>query len=719
MRDPIVTVVTAVYNGADHLRESVQSILDQTFRDFEHIVVDDASTDDTGRILKEFAASDPRIRVVTNERNVGRGGARNAALRLARGEYIAIQDADDVSLPDRLRLQLEFLRARPEVFLAGGAAETIDDQGNKTGLIRPPEDPDSLRRILLYDAHCNPIVHPTAMFRKEGRRFYRGKFERAQDYDFFLCLLTDGKAFANLPQILVRYRYAPNTTLIRTRMQQVLFGRKIREFLAQRLERGADDYERFNPATVLDADVGSIRDPVAIQKMVYYCFECGCFPDARKFIRRYWHLYGMANRLWGPFVLSLFGSRLLNAFRLARRKVVFWGRRGDSESGFLAGAKVLSLGLFLSKGCGLLTWQAVGSLSREVALFKRLASRGWSVTFFTYDRTNSLPDLGFEATVAPQWPYLFPKGLNALYQALLPLLRWRSGRKCTVLMTVQAHSALPAVLASRIWRTKLVVRCGFVYGETAESLSHKGLRSKSAIWLEKWALRRADRCVIPTRDLADWAISNYSLDPARVEVIPNFVDTDVFAPDPDACRDIEVICVGRLNYVKRYDLILDSLKGLDGRVVIIGDGPEDERRQIQEQASALGVNLQMIPRVLNEDLPHYLNRAKVFLIASIREGHPKSLIEAMACGCACLGTRSRGIQNQIVDQETGLLADAAPTALGAAVHRLLRDEDLRQRLGRNARQFAIEHWSFDRVHSQYEGVLESVLIRGSLCRNVS
>ncbi len=127
---PRVSVLMSVYNGERFLRDSVESILGQTFTDFEFLILDDGSTDSTCEILEEYANKDARIVLVRNDRNLGLTRSLNKGLRLVRGEYLARQDADDISLPKRLEMQVKFLDAHPEVGVVGSALEIIDENGN-------------------------------------------------------------------------------------------------------------------------------------------------------------------------------------------------------------------------------------------------------------------------------------------------------------------------------------------------------------------------------------------------------------------------------------------------------------------------------------------------------------------------------------------------------------------------------------------------------------
>jgi hypothetical protein len=205
MSNPKVSVVMSVFNGERFLREAVASILGQSFRDFEFIIINDGSTDGTGAMLDSYARSDPRVRVYHQE-NKGLTESLNRACGLAQGQYIARMDGDDVSTPDRLGRQIGFLEHHDKVGLLGGAVEEIDDQGRRVSLWRPPLENESIRAAL--HSFSLPISHPAVMMRKQAfdaMGGYRAPFLLAQDYDLWLRIVEDWEA-ANLSDVVVRKR---------------------------------------------------------------------------------------------------------------------------------------------------------------------------------------------------------------------------------------------------------------------------------------------------------------------------------------------------------------------------------------------------------------------------------------------------------------------------------------------------------------------------------
>jgi len=195
----------AVYNGERYLREAVESILAQTYPDFEVIIIDDGSSDASAGMLEEFARRDDRVRLVRQE-NIGLTRTLNKAIELSGGELLARMDADDIAMPDRLRRQVEFMQQHPRVVLLGGAYELIDGRGRLLTRITPPLDDQPLQELAL--AGRTPICHPLAMMRRDAvlkTGGYDESLKVAQDLDLWLRLGEVGE-LACLPDVLLKYR---------------------------------------------------------------------------------------------------------------------------------------------------------------------------------------------------------------------------------------------------------------------------------------------------------------------------------------------------------------------------------------------------------------------------------------------------------------------------------------------------------------------------------
>jgi glycosyltransferase involved in cell wall biosynthesis len=201
---PVVTVLMSAFNDAAFLPEAVESILRQAFDNFEFLVIDDGLTDGSARLLA--AVRDPRMRVVRNEEHLGLTRSLKAGVELARGQYIARMDADDVALPERLEKQVALLMKRPEIGILGSACYIIDQVGREVGLLQMPEDDLQIHWTSLL---ANPFAHPTIMFRRDvliSRNLnYDEAFQTTQDYDLWMRMLNFTRG-ANLREPLMRYR---------------------------------------------------------------------------------------------------------------------------------------------------------------------------------------------------------------------------------------------------------------------------------------------------------------------------------------------------------------------------------------------------------------------------------------------------------------------------------------------------------------------------------
>ena len=202
---PRVSVVIGAWNGERFLRPAIESILNQTFRDFELIVIDDCSTDSTPQSLREF--KDDRVRVVRNERNLGIAETTNKGIAAARGEYIALQDHDDLSWPTRFECQVAFLNSHPQVGMVGSSCNVMDEAGRLVPHWPVEYEDENLRWALLW--RC-PFFHTSVMLRRSAIQEVGGyssdpKYRFAEDYEF-MSRVALRHAVANIPQLLGCWR---------------------------------------------------------------------------------------------------------------------------------------------------------------------------------------------------------------------------------------------------------------------------------------------------------------------------------------------------------------------------------------------------------------------------------------------------------------------------------------------------------------------------------
>lgn len=223
MTEPLVSVLMPVYNVEKYIREAMDGVVQQTFEDFEFVIVDDCSTDGTVAIVEEYAARDPRIRLTSTPRNMGHTAALNLGLDETKGEFVARMDGDDVTFPPRFDLQLAYLQKHPECVALGTQVEFMDEEGDfLVRLNRQLAHEDIETNLMRGD--CLAMVHPTVMFRRDvvmaiGK--YDSGLKKGEDHDLYLRLAEHGR-LANLPEVMLRVRRFPTSTTALSTQEEMI-----------------------------------------------------------------------------------------------------------------------------------------------------------------------------------------------------------------------------------------------------------------------------------------------------------------------------------------------------------------------------------------------------------------------------------------------------------------------------------------------------------------
>jgi len=249
---PLVSIVMPVHDAEAVVGSAIESILQQTLKDFEFIVVDDGSTDDSGSILRKYAEQDTRIKLYSQPQS-GLIASLNKHCRLARAKYIARMDADDISLPTRLEKQFRFLETHPEIGVVGTWIRDVDPHRKPIIEWPVPAHPAVVRWFLFFG---NCIAHPSVMIRKdllERMDYYRPEALYVEDYDLWIRA-ADVTGIANIPEVLVEYRVSEASVSARNYSVQEMHARRLKNNLVRRFISGTPDV----PA-LYDAYVAQVR----------------------------------------------------------------------------------------------------------------------------------------------------------------------------------------------------------------------------------------------------------------------------------------------------------------------------------------------------------------------------------------------------------------------------------------------------------------------------
>lgn len=229
-----ITVLLPVYNGDPTLTSAIESILDQDLTDFDFLIIDDASTDRSAEIIRDYAERDTRIRPLFNSENIGLAKTLNKGIETAKGEFIVRMDQDDESLPHRLRTQYLYMKNRPAVMVAGSYVFHMGKERNKDRLVKLPTTASEIAKTLKIE---NCLYHPSVIFRREpiiGLGGYRAEFKNAEDYDLWLRVSRRCK-IANIPVALLRYRFSIDGMTLGRKWEQLYY-----IFLAQTYHENPD-----------------------------------------------------------------------------------------------------------------------------------------------------------------------------------------------------------------------------------------------------------------------------------------------------------------------------------------------------------------------------------------------------------------------------------------------------------------------------------------------
>jgi glycosyltransferase involved in cell wall biosynthesis len=300
---PNISVVIPTYNTEKFIEETLDSIRNQSFNDFEVIIVDNGSTDNTLNILNKYKRMDKRFIIKTLPKPDGIRAA-NLGLSIARGKYIVKMDGDDICLPDKFKIQFNYLEQHPEIFLVGNSAIVINEKGDKIGVFRKYNNYKRIGRKLLKS---NPFVHSSIMYRNIKGLFYREKFSISEEYDMYLRLLSSGKNLTNLPDFLTKYRIRGNS-LVSTKTNQIFFFKKAKEFYLQRKKYGKDDYENLRPP--LQDQKQQPFEKLSLQIRIFAELQDNQSKNVRRNLNIYFKKYGVNIQMILYYILSFFPDRL-------------------------------------------------------------------------------------------------------------------------------------------------------------------------------------------------------------------------------------------------------------------------------------------------------------------------------------------------------------------------------------------------------------------------
>lgn len=362
----------------------------------------------------------------------------------------------------------------------------------------------------------------------------------------------------------------------------------------------------------------------------------------------------------------------------------------------------MHLALFFTRRTSLSVWHDIGLLDRELALYRRLASR-CRVTLVTYGgkRDQEL------ASSLPEFTVLCNQlGLpRRVYERFLHRLHGAALRNVTAIKTNQMNGAQIAQRCATIFGVPLIARSGYDWSATeAKNHGNDSRLAREARRVEEAVYPQATRIVVTTSQAAADLRERFPGCANAVCTIPNYVDTDLFRPGPSVPTEFDVVYVGRLSAEKNISQLLTAITNSPYRLLVIGGGNEQPVWQTRFPSH----RITWLPRVPHPELPTHLRRAPVFVLPSLYEGHPKAIIEAMACGRCVVGSDVPGIRSIVEHLKNGILSGTDAADIRSGLDLAFSDQRRLQQLGHAARQCVLDRFSLDYIARQELKLLEDV-----------
>ncbi|MBU2540175.1 glycosyltransferase family 4 protein [Patescibacteria group bacterium] len=352
------------------------------------------------------------------------------------------------------------------------------------------------------------------------------------------------------------------------------------------------------------------------------------------------------------------------------------------------------LALFFTCGVSLKIWEKIGNLEREIKPYNELAKYFKKIYFITYGNKkefNFQEKLSTNIRILSK-PAFFP---SRIYQFFIPLIYYKELRGADVYKTNQMAAVIPAILSKWLYKKKLIIRCGYEWLEFLRKEKKPFWKKALVFNIEKLAYKNADRIILTSEKDKRFVKNNFKVPFFKIEFIPNYIDTELFKPLKIEKDKSKVIFIGRLHEQKNLFNLIEAISGNSCKLAIIGSGCLKEK--IKVVARKKRANIEFRENIPNNKLPEELNRSEIFILPSLYEGCPKTLLEAMSCGLPCIGTNVEGIKEIIRHRENGYLCDISVESIKKAIVEVLKDKELQEKIGKNARQDILKNFDFLKI----------------------
>jgi len=651
---PKVTVLMPVYNGEKYLHEAIESILNQTFTDFEFLIINDGSTDNSISIIESY--NDSRIRLINNEKNLGLIDTLNNGIDLAKGEYIARMDCDDISLLKRLEKQIDFLKKNPSACLVATHIALIDENGNSVGYWSEDMKTVSISQIKSMIPEENCIAHPTVMIKKEVVKAikYNKAFKHNEDWGLWLTLLSQGYALAKVDEPLLKYRIHSEGTTVKANREGVR--KKIIQFKYRYIKERTKTFKL------------SGIDCVVLVSLVRNLFKY-----------RSPIFYSNIARIYSTNLLKL-------VYQFVQFRKQFYTREQLSHLFFFP---------FYDIG---------GAENVHASIVETVANKKPIVLFTSHSKgTGLLPEFKKNATVLKieqllNWPFAKEYIIKTITAKCLQ----NKGIHlfgCNSRFFYEMVSRIPS--DAKI--IDLIHAFMHEYEEGSEKWSLPVVAKINTRIVITQSVIRSMKILYKTNNISEDLLS-------RIFCIPNYTD-EKSAIKKNMHDKLKVIFVGRNTPEKRVDLIASAAKNLAKKKSPVEFHFVGDVRNV--------IPTEYLPFCIlhgevssKQELDELYSDAHILILASSREGFPMVIMEAMMHGVVPLSTNVGGISDHVRNNENGILInetenDAIVNEIVKALESFADNRDKLVIMSENAYQYAISNFGKKQFIEAYQNFLNN------------
>jgi len=650
MNKPKVSVLMPVYNGEKFLRKAIDSILRQTFTDFEFLIINDASTDNSKEIILSY--NDKRIKYFENEKNLGVAKTLNKGMKLAKGKYIARMDADDISFPERLKEQVNYLDNHSYCDVVVTKIYIMDICGNVLGKWKEDQENITFRQIKKQLPISNCLAHPTVMVKSSILRQYGycGNLRHSSDYELWLRLCSDERRIEKIDEELVYYRTRPDSitsiTLkrgssyknIQTKVQ-FIFGRtkrlKTRYFEIKTSLYLLKDVFSFGFTNLRKNIIDVLKEPlinigITIGRIIPSINPSGIF-----FIFLFYHIGG-AEKVHADIV---------NCIKTEKKPLIIFTNHSNNKS-----------------------------------------------LKYLFERNGHVLDLS---------PLLFLKITRYLMAGILI----SQINKCPRAVTFSSNNLLYYEILKYLKPNVLKIDLTHIFegGIEYQSLSYINKIDYRVVINDK---TKSDICCLYKYHGFDKELIN------KIVVIENKVDIPKTIPQKKHSNILKFVYVGRWSEEKRVYLILESAKlcfekKIPADFTIIGDIPTSIKNQYRKYCFFTGEIKSF------DTMKKYYKKADFILITSMREGFPLVVMETMAYGVIPISTNVGNIPFHIKSWQNGIIIEDKTESdivkkILEIIDKVNKKRSLINKISQNARRYAVKHFHSKFFCYKYNQLMQKV-----------